>query len=150
EAHGCSACECGGCGISIPVAVGVGIPGVLHAFVDAVDAVVVDEVADLGGTRVDGVGHVVAVAAVGHVPHGTHACCECVCGVAVAIVVGVCVPGGRGSGPLVDAVDAIVVDHVADLGGARVHGHRRVVAVRAVGDIAHRGLAGDERVDKVA
>src|SRR5690606_28744328 len=58
--------------------------------------------------------------------------------------------GGRGSGPLVDAVDAIVVDHVADLGGARVHGHRRVVAVRAVGDIAHRGLAGDERVDKVA
>lgn len=104
--------------------------------VDRAVAVVVRVVADLGGTGVDaGVG-VVAIVGVGDVALGLGA------GAGgevppVPIVVDITIPDGGGI--LIHLVVAIVVETVADLSGARIGCHYKIIAVRAVGHVA-RGL----------
>ena len=116
-------------GGSVSVVVCVPVPCLCACVVvDEVVAVVVDSVADLRCGGVDEVGCVVAIRVVGDVVGGLWSGVEGCGGVAEAVCVVVCKPGGCG-GTVVDCVVAVVVDPVADLSGAGVGGWGSVVAV---------------------
>ncbi len=124
-------------GIAVAVAVTVCVVGGGHPFIDAVVAVVVLRVTDLGGVGVDRAVGVVAVRAVAHMPGGRTAGLFGVAGIAVAIDVIIGVVGG--GYPLIDGGVAVVVDLVADLRCPRVDRRVSIVTVRAVGDVAAVG-----------
>ena len=131
--------------VAVAVDIRVGVEGVGgEAFVGAARAVVVDAVTDLGRARPDGGIGVVAVGAVRDIARGRAARAGRLGhrGVAVAIAVAVLVVGDRRE-TLVDRRVAVVVETVAELGRAGIHGVARVVAVGAVRHIAGRLRAGD-------
>ena len=137
-AGGLAALVGGARAVALAVAVGVRVVGGRDPLVHGAVAVVVLRVAVLGGARVGAGVVVVAVGAVAHVPAGGAAGAVRAAGVAEAVAVAVLVEGRLD--PLVDVAVAVVVDLVAGLRGAGVHGAVAVVAVAGVRDVA-AGLA---------
>ena len=132
--------------VAVAVGVGVAIPGrgVDRAvFVDDRVAVVVDAVAVLRRAWVDRAGGVVAVRVAGDEARRLVAVDVGHAGVAVAVGVGVLVPGHDvDRRVLVDGTVTVVVDAVAVLICAGVDRVEAVVAVGVVGDVASRLVAG--------
>ena len=127
----------GGIGVAEAVAVVVGVEGACVrgvALVGLSVAVVVDAIAQLGGAGVDGAVGVVAVGVVGDIACGQRAGIGRGRGVTEAVAVVVGVEGARVCGVvLVGLSVAVVVDVVAQLGGAGVDCAVGVVAVGTVG-----------------
>jgi len=121
-------------GISVAVAVGIGVEGGLHPFVDVAVAVVVGAVTDLRCARIDVRPAVVAVVVIGDISVRDGARVARRERVAVAIVVGIGVEGGLH--PLVDLRVAVVVGTVTDFAVGRVVVRVAVVAVGVVRDVA--------------
>ena len=113
-------------------------------------AVVVDAVTQLGGARVRRRAGVVAVVGAGGPARGQVAGGEGLVGHAVAVQVGVDVPGQSVGGVLVHAAVAVVVRAIAGLEGRGVASRIGVVAVATVGEPALGGLAGQGADGRVA
>lgn len=136
-----------GSAVAVAIAVVVDDSGVEATLVDLVVAVVVEVVADFGGAGVDARTRVIAVRTAVGIAIGPIAGDDRVAIDTEAVTVGIGVPGlaaeHAGIGVVNEAV-AVVVDIVADFGGAGVDGGVGVVAVEAVVDVAvhaaHQGL----------
>lgn len=131
----------GGCtgAVAVSVSVGEALRG-CATFIDRGGAVVVEAVAELRRTRMDGIRSVVAVGVVGD---GSRWAGHARVGSAAArterVSVRVRVAHDRGAGEvLVDHAVAVVVDRVADLGGCRTDRGGGVVAVEVVRDASDR------------
>ena len=121
--------------VAVAITIGVGVPDLVQILVDGPVAVVVHPIAALGSARE---GLRVAVVAVGGIVCGAlggvagqHGAVQ----VAVAVAIGVGVPGQRVAGVFVHQAVAVVVDPVAELFGAGVDAGVAVVAV-GVGAVA--------------
>ena len=121
----------GGIAVAVAVAVLIPVAGIgRRRLVGRAVAVVVDIIAELGEGRRDRGNGIVAIIGAGHEASGAAAGNDRLGKIAVAVRIGVAVPGGRvGSGVLVRLAIAVVVDAVADLGGVRIDGRVAVVAV---------------------
>ena len=134
-------------------AVGQPVAVAVEAFVGAAVTVVVEAITELSSAGVDGRVGVVAVGVVRDVAGGGVAGCHRVGGVAVAVAVGVEVPGGLAHGVVVVVIHqavAVVVVAVAELGGAGVDGRVGVVAVGVVGHVAFGSVAGGHPSGRIA
>ena len=132
--------------VAVAIAVAVRVPGGKgQALVDLAVAVVIHAVADFGGAGVDGDVGVVAVGAVGDVAFGRRAGGNGNIDVPITVRIRVPVEGVELNSTVrgVDEQVTVVVDGVADLGGAGVDGGEEVVAVGAVGDVAFGRGAGE-------
>ena len=115
--------------------------GVLHAFVGAVVAIIVDAVAHFVCIGMNRSIVIITVGAVGHMVGGGTASLGWIAGIAEIISVCVMVIGVLHA--FVGAVVAVIVDAVACFGGIGMYGCIGIVAVRAVGHISFgsgRGL----------
>ncbi|MFT6375559.1 MAG: hypothetical protein ACJARS_002209 [bacterium] len=113
------------------VSVEIDIPsgGVDGVLVDTLVAVLVDTIADLGGTGVDSGVVRCAVPDSGHMSVRLYTGIEGAAGDAVAVCIGVRIPSGQVRDAVVYLVVAVIVDAVARLGGAREGARDAVVAV---------------------
>ena len=125
-------------GIAVTIFVCVMVIGVLHAFVGAVVAVIVDAVACFGGIGMYRCIGIVAVRAVGHISfRWGRGLCRIV-DVSITVPIAVAIIGIQ---VLVDGSVAIVVNAVEDLLCPWINGGVGIIAVGAVGHIIGRRTA---------